>query len=437
MIWNSNKECLSRDEMSALQGKRLYKTVKYVYHNVPFYRAKMQAMDITPEDIRSIEDIDKLPFTTKQDLRDNYPFGLQAAPASEIVRVHASTGTTGNPTIVGYTRKDIEIWSECMSRCFTSFGVTRDDIFSVAYGYGLFTGGLGAHYGIENLGAAVVPTSTGNTEKHVRLIRDLGITGIACTPSYALYLAETMEKMGIRTSDLHLRVGAFGAEPWTENMRKEIESRLGLKGFNVYGLSEIVGPSVSYECECQNGSHINEDHFFPEIIDPNTLEKKPDGEVGELVFTTLTKEGMPLLRYRTKDLTNILPYSTCECGRTNRKMGRIVGRSDDMLIIRGINVFPSQVESVILGMEEFAPRYLLIVDRVNNLDTLTIQVEMRPEFFTANFDHLAPLEELSRRLADKLKSVLSISAKVQLKAPGTIQRSEGKSKFVIDNRIIK
>ncbi len=436
MIWNPNKECMSRDEMSDLQGKRLHKIVDYVYHNVPFYRNKLQEMDVTPDDIRTIDDIVKLPFTTKQDLRDNYPYGLQAAPKSEIIRVHASSGTTGNPTIVGYTRKDIGIWSECMARCLTAYGITRDDTFSVAYGYGLFTGGLGAHYGVEHLGAAVVPTSTGNTEKHVRLIRDLGITGLACTPSYALYLAETMEKMGITKKDIHLRVGAFGAEPWTENMRKEIEERLGLKGYNIYGLSEIMGPSVSYECEEQNNSHINEDHFYPEIINPNTLEKLPNGQTGELVFTTLTKEGMPLLRYRTKDLCSLID-EPCACGRTNIKMSRIVGRSDDMLIIRGINVFPSQVESVVLSMKEFAPHYLLVVDRVNNLDTLQVQVEVRQEYFTGSFDTLAPLEALEKKLADKLKSVLSISAKVLLKAPNTIERSQGKGKFVIDKRILK
>ena len=422
---------MSPDEMRALQGRRLHKIVKYVYHNVPFYRNKLQEMDVTPDDIRSIEDIHKLPFTTKQDLRDNYPFGLQAAPKSEVIRVHASSGTTGNPTIVGYTRKDIEVWSECMTRCLTAYGVSRDDIFSVAYGYGLFTGGLGAHYGVENLGAAVVPTSTGNTEKHVRLIRDLGITGIACTPSYALYLAETMDHMGISKNDIRLRVGAFGAEPWTESMRTEIESRLGLKGFNLYGLSEIMGPCVSYECQEQNGSHICEDHFFPEIIDPETLQPLPYGEVGELVFTTLTKEGMPLLRYRTKDLCSLM-NDPCPCGRTSVRMGRILGRSDDMLIIRGINVFPSQVESVVLSMPEFAPRYLLVIDRVNNLDTLQVQVEVRQEYFTEQFDTLGALGTLEKRLANKLKSVLSISAKVQLKAPGTIERSQGKSKFVLD-----
>lgn len=436
MIWNENKECMSRDEMRALQGKRLHKIVEYVYHNVPFYRKRLQELDIRPDDITTIDDITRLPYTTKQDLRDNYPFGLQAAPQSEIIRIHASSGTTGNPTIVGYTRRDIGIWSECMTRCLSAYGVTRDDIFSVAYGYGLFTGGLGAHYGVENLGAAVVPASTGNSEKHVRLIRDLGITGIACTPSYALYLAETMERVGISKDDIHLRVGAFGAEPWTENMRKEIESRLGLKGYNLYGLSEIMGPCVSYECQEQHGSHINEDHFYPEIIDPQTLEVLPDGQTGELVFTTLTKEGMPLLRYRTRDLCAIT-HEECACGRTNARMTPIMGRSDDMLIIRGINVFPSQVESVILDSAEFAPRFLLVVDRVNNLDTLQVQVELRQEAFNGDFDTLAPFEALEKKLAHKLKSVLGISAKVQLKAPGTIERSQGKSKFVVDKRSIK
>ncbi len=433
VIWNPNKECMSRDEMSALQGKRLHKIVEYVYHNVPFYRHRLQEMDITPDDIQTIDDIRKLPFTTKKDLRDNYPFGLQAAPQSQIIRIHASSGTTGNPTIVGYTRKDIGVWSECMARCLTAYGVTHDDIFSVSYGYGLFTGGLGAHNGVEKIGASVVPTSTGNTEKHVKLIRDLGITGIACTPSYALYLAETMDKMGITKDEISLKIGAFGAEPWTEQMRTEIQERLGLKGYNLYGLSEIMGPSVSYECQEQHGSHICEDHFYPEIIDPVTLEPLPNGQTGELVFTTLTKEGMPVLRYRTRDLCTLLP-DTCGCGRTNIRMGRIEGRSDDMLIIRGINVFPSQVESVVLSMKEFAPRYLLIVDRKNNLDTLTVQVEIRQEYFTSTFDTPAAIDELEKRLASRLKSVLSIAAKVQLKAPNTIERSQGKSAHVIDNR---
>ncbi len=416
--------------MHALQGRRLQKLVSYVYHNVPFYRNKMQQMDIAPDDIRSIDDIVKLPFTTKQDLRDNYPYGLQAAPQSEIVRVHASSGTTGNPTIVGYTRKDIAVWQEAMARALTSYGVKREDTFSVSYGYGLFTGGLGVHYGVENIGATVIPTSTGNTEKHVRLLRDLKITGIACTPSYALYLAETLEKMGLGKDDISLRVGAFGAEPWTENMRKEIEERLGLKGYNIYGLSEIVGPGVSYECCMQNGSHICEDHYYPEIINPETLEQLPYGQQGELVFTTLTKEGMPVLRYRTKDLCTLMD-GECECGRKTVRMGRIMGRSDDMLIIRGINVFPSQVESVILEMPEIEPQYMLVVDRINNLDTLQIQVEVRRDFFSGDMGSMLAMK---KRLSDKIKSVLSIGAEIKLMEPGSIERSQGKSKHVIDKR---
>ncbi len=433
MIWNKSKECMSRDEMSDLQGKRLHKLVELVYHNVPFYREKMQALDLTPEDINSIEDIRKLPFTTKQDLRDNYPTGLQAAHQSEIVRVHASSGTTGNPTIVGYTRRDLEIWKECSARALTAYGVTRNDVFSVGYGYGLFTGGLGAHYGVEYVGATVIPTSTGNTDKHLRLLRDLKITGIACTPSYALYLAEAMERNGMTRDDICLRIGAFGAEPWTENMREEIEARLGLQAYNLYGLSEIIGPGVSYECVCKNGSHIAEDHFYPEIINPDTLEPQPYGTTGELVFTTLTKTGMPLLRYRTKDLCSLIGEK-CDCGRTNVRMTRIIGRSDDMLIIRGINVFPSQVESVILDMPEFEPVYMLVVDRVNSLDTLQVQVEVRKDFFS---DDIGGMLQLRKKLADKLKSVLSISADVRLMEPNSIPRSEGKSVRVIDKRQLK
>lgn len=433
MIWNKSKECMSRDEMSALQGKRLHKLVELVYHNVPFYREKMQERDLCPDDIQSIEDITKLPFTTKQDLRDNYPTGLQAANQSEIVRIHASSGTTGNPTIVGYTRRDLEIWSESAARAFTAYGVTRNDIFSVGYGYGLFTGGLGAHYGVEYVGATVIPTSTGNTEKLLRLLRDLKITGIACTPSYALYVADAMDKHGMTKDDIYLKIGAFGAEPWTENMRKEIETRLGLQAYNLYGLSEIIGPGVSYECQCKNGSHISEDHFYPEIINPDTLEPQPYGTTGELVFTTLTKTGMPLLRYRTKDLTSLIGEK-CECGRTNVRMTRIIGRSDDMLIIRGINIFPSQVESVILSMPEFEPVYMLVVDRVNNLDTLQVQVEVRRDYFS---DELGAMLQLRKRLADKLKSVLSISADVRLMEPNSIPRSEGKSVRVIDKRHLK
>lgn len=433
MIWNKAKETMSRDEMHDLQGKRLVKLVKYVYTNVKFYREKMQTLGIEPGDIHGIEDIVKLPFTTKQDLRDNYPYGLQAAPASEIVRVHASSGTTGNPTIVGYTQKDIEIWAECVSRCLGAAGMSKEDTFSVSYGYGLFTGGLGLHYGVENIGAAVVPTSTGNTEKHLRLMRDLKITGTAATPSYMLYLAETMEKMGIKKEDLSLKAALCGAEPWTENMRQEIQNKLGLKMFNIYGLSEVLGPGVSYECECQNGSHICEDHFFPEIIDPDTLEPLPYGQQGELVFTTLTKEGMPVLRYRTRDISSLI-IDECPCGRKNIKMGSIMGRSDDMLIIRGINVFPSQVESVILSLPEFEPRYMIIVDRVNNLDTIQVQVEVRKEFYST--DTVKELA-LKKKLAAKLQSVIAIKADIKIMAPGSIERYQGKSVRVIDNRAIK
>lgn len=424
---------MGRDEMRELQGKRLQKLVTLVYHNVPFYRHKMQELDLSPDDIRTIDDIVKLPFTTKQDLRDNYPYGLMAAPHSEIVRVHASSGTTGNPTVVGYTRRDLSIWQEVIARCMTAYGVTRDDVFSVGYGYGLFTGGLGAHYGVEHLGATVIPTSTGNTDKHVRLIRDLGITGIACTPSYALYLAEAIEKAGMSKEELHLRVGAFGAEPWTENMRKEIEGRLGLNAYNLYGLSEIIGPGVAYECECKHGSHIAEDHFFPEIISPDTGESLPNGQQGELVFTTLTKEGMPLLRYRTKDLCSLME-GDCSCGRTSVRMTPIMGRCDDMLIIRGINVFPSQVESVILEMPEFEPQYMLVVDRKNNLDTLQVQVEVRRDFFSDDLGHML---DLKKSLAEKLKSVLSIGADIKLMEPNSIARSEGKSKRVMDKRVLQ
>jgi len=432
-IWNKSKECMSADERAELQGSRLHRVVEYVYHNTPFYREKMQQLGIEPDDIRTVEDIVKLPFTTKQDLRDNYPFGLQAASKSEIVRVHASTGTTGKPTIVGYTRHDISVWSEVAARCFTSFGITKEDTFSVAYGYGLFTGGLGVHYGLEHLGATVIPASTGNTEKHIKLLMDLGITGIACTPSYALHLAETIEKCGFGKENLKLKIGAFGAEPWTENMRREIESRLGLKAFNIYGLSEIMGPGVSYECEEQCGSHINEDHFIPELVDPSTLQHVPDGQTGELVFTTVTKEGLPLLRYRTRDLTT-LDHTPCSCGRTFVRMGRIFGRSDDMLIIRGINVFPSQIESVILSLPEFAPQYIMEVDRVDNLDIIHVKVEVRPQYFT---DDVRTIENLQKKLSDKIKSVISITARVNVLFPGSIERSVGKGNHVIDNRILK
>ncbi len=424
---------MSREEMRKLQGERLHKLVDRVYHNTPFYRQKMQEMDITPDDIRSIDDIVKLPFTTKQDLRDNYPYGLFAVPMSQIIRLHASSGTTGNPTVVGYTRKDLSVWSEMIARCLSAFGADCNDIFTVAYGYGLFTGGLGLHYGVEHLGATVIPMSTGNTAKHIQILKDFGPTAMACTPSYALYMADAIKKAGISAKDLKLRIGIFGGEPWTDNMRKDIENKLNIDAYNIYGLSEIMGPGVSHECECKNGSHIIEDHFYPEIISPETLKPLPYGQQGELVFTTLTKEGIPLLRYRTKDLCS-LTDEPCACGRTNVRMSRIVGRSDDMLIIRGVNIFPSQVESVILEMEEFEPHYQLIVDRVNNLDVLQILVEVRESYFS---DEISKMMALKNKIAYKLHSVLGISADIKLVEPSSIARSEGKSQRVIDKRILK
>jgi len=431
MIWNKTKECMSLDEKRNLQGERLRKLVERVYHSTPFYRQKMQEMDITPDDIKIVDDIVKLPFTTKQDLRDNYPYGLFAVPMSEIIRLHASSGTTGRPTVVGYTRRDLSIWSEMIARCLTAYGADCHDIFSVAYGYGLFTGGLGLHYGVEHLGATVIPMSSGNTAKQIQLMHDFGPTAIACTPSYALFLAEAMAKTGIPREEYKLRLGILGAEPWTENMRKEIEAKMGIDAYNIYGLSEIMGPGVSHECTMKDGSHIIDDHFLPEIISPDTLEQLPYGEQGELVFTTLTKEGLPLLRYRTKDLCT-LTDEPCKCGRTSVRMGRIMGRSDDMLIIRGVNVFPSQIESVILEMEEFEPHYMLIVDRVNNLDILEVQVEVRDGFYS---DEVMKMVELKKKLAHRLQSVLGIGADIKLVEPYTIERSEGKAKRVTDKRV--
>jgi phenylacetate-CoA ligase len=431
MIWNKTKECMSSEDKRCLQSERLRKLVQRVYHSTPFYRQKMQEMDITPDDIQSIDDIVKLPFTTKQDLRDNYPYGLFAVPMSEIIRLHASSGTTGLPTVVGYTRRDLSIWSEMIARCLTAFGATSNDIFSVAYGYGLFTGGLGVHYGVEYLGGTVIPMSSGNTAKQIQLMHDFGPTAIACTPSYALYLAEAMQKTGIPREEFKLKIGIFGAEPWTDNMRREIEAKMGVNAYNIYGLSEVMGPGVSHECELKDGSHIIDDHFYPEIISPDTLEQLPYGEQGELVFTTLTKEGLPLLRYRTKDLCS-LTDEPCKCGRTNVRMSRIVGRSDDMLIIRGVNVFPSQIESVILEMEEFEPHYLLVVERINNLDILEVQVEVRDGFYS---DEINKMLALKKKMGQRLQSVLGISADIKLVEPFSIKRSEGKAQRVIDKRV--
>ncbi len=429
-IWNRHFECMERDELRRVQGERLRETVERVYFNVPYYRHRMQEAGLGPENILSIEDIVKLPFTTKSDLRDTYPFGMFAVPMSEIVRLHASSGTTGKPTVVGYSRNDISTWSEVMARTLTCAGANRNDFIQIAYGYGLFTGGLGLHYGGEKIGASVIPVSGGNTNRQLQLMHDFGTTVLACTPSYALYLAEAIEESGINRDELRLKAGVFGAEPWTENMRREIEQKLKIKAIDIYGLSEVIGPGVASECTEQNGLHINEDHFFPEIIDPETLQVLPEGSLGELVFTTITKEGLPLIRYRTRDLTR-LHYEKCSCGRTLVRMDKCLGRSDDMLIIRGVNLFPSQIETVLLEMSEIKPHYRIIVDRVNNLDTLELQVEVDEEFFQ---DKISQLQSLGGKLRDNLESSTGLGIKVTLVEPKTIERSEGKAIRVIDNR---
>lgn len=429
MIWNESRECMDREELRKLQSARLVKTVDRVYHNVPFYRKKMQELGLEPGDIRGLEDLEKLPFTTKDDLRDNYPFGLFAVPQSQIVRIHASSGTTGKATVVGYTRKDLEVWSECVARALTMAGVTKDDVIQVAYGYGLFTGGLGAHGGAEKLGATVVPMSTGNTKKLTTMMKDFGATAIACTPSYLLHIAETLEEQG-DIPNIKLKAAICGAEPWTENMRLQIEEKLHISAHDIYGLSEIMGPGVACDCKYHKGLHVYEDHFLPEIVDPETLKAVPEGETGELVFTTITKEGIPLLRYRTKDLTNI-DYSKCECGRTIARIGRFKGRSDDMLIIRGVNVFPSQIEAALLEMGEATPHYMMIVDRINNLDTLEIQVEVDEKFFS---DEIKELENLTKRIGHAIQQAIGLSAKIKLVEPKTLERSMGKAVHVIDKR---
>jgi len=418
--------------MKQWQSARLREMVDRVYRQVPFFRSRIQAAGLLPEDVGSIEDIGRLPFTTKQDMRDNYPYGLFAVPPAEIVRIHASSGTTGKPTVVGYTKRDIGIWSEVMARTLTAAGATRQSFIQVAYGYGLFTGGLGVHYGAELIGASVIPVSSGNTNRQIMLMKDFGTTLLACTPSYALFIAETLREMGLEPKDLRLKAGVFGAEPWSEKMRKAIEEQLSIKAIDIYGLSEIIGPGVASECECQDGLHINEDHFYPEIINPATGEVLPDGEKGELVLTTITKEGMPMVRYRTRDLT-ALNRRPCSCGRTLVRMSKVLGRSDDMLIIRGVNVFPSQVESVLLGLGETSPHYQLIVDREENLDVLTVLVEVTENMFS---DEVRQLETLEHKIETALASVLGVTAKVRLVGPKSIERSEGKAKRVIDNRII-
>ena len=429
MIWNETKETMSRDEMSALQSARLVKLVDYVYHNVEFYRKKMQKVGLLPSDIKSIEDITKLPFTTKDDLRDNYPFGLFAVPNSQIVRVHASSGTTGKATVVGYTRRDIDVWSECVARCFAMAGVTKEDILQVAYGYGLFTGGLGAHYGAEKIGAMVVPMSTGNSKKLTTMMVDFGATAIACTPSYLLHISEVLQTENL-LGKLKLKCAICGAEPWTDKMRNEIEKKLNIKAYDIYGLSEVMGPGVACDCEFHKGLHVCEDHFYPEIIDSTTFLPKKDGELGELVFTTLTKEGLPLIRYRTKDLTS-MDRSTCDCGRTSARISKFKGRVDDMLIIRGVNVFPSQIEAALVDVKEVSPHYMMIVDRVNNLDTLEIQVEMSTDYA---IDEVRGIEALNKKISHVISQAIGLNAKIKIVEPMTLKRSEGKAVHVIDNR---
>lgn len=431
-IYSPQYECLSRSEMQALQSERLVKLVKRVYDNVAVYRAKMDAIKLKPEDIRSVDDLYKLPFTTKQDLRNNYPFGMLCAPKEEIVRLHASSGTTGKLTVVGYSQNDLDVWAECVCRALGMAGVTKEDTVHVAYGYGLFTGGLGLHDGATKMGATVVPASSGNTKRQLSLLRDFGATAIACTPSYAIYLGTEMESNGISVDELKLKVGIFGAEPWSDNMRKEIEKTLNIDALDIYGLSEISGPGVAMECMAKNGSHIQEDYFIPEIVDPVTLEPLPYGEKGELVFTTITKTGQPLIRYRTRDITS-LNAEKCSCGRTTVRMNKVLGRNDDMLIIRGVNVFPSQIEAAIMNVSGVAPHYMIYVDRVDNLDVMEIHVEVNENISS---DTVGSLEALRKKIESEIHSYLGISARVRLVEPNTVQRSEGKAVRVIDKRKI-
>ena len=431
MYYNEEFETLPREALDALQHKRLKSTVERVYTNVPYYRGVFDKARIKPDDIRSLADLERLPFTTKQDMRDSYPYALFAAPMEEIVRIHASSGTTGKPTVVGYTQKDIDTWTELMARSFVAAGVHKGDIIHNAYGYGLFTGGLGAHYGAERLGASVIPISGGNTKRQIMIMQDFGSTVLTCTPSYSLFMAEEAKIEGVEFKNLKLRVGIFGAEPWSEAMRAEIEEKLNLAAIDIYGLSEIMGPGVAIECiEANHGLHIWEDHFIPEIIDPDTGRRIPDGEKGELVITTITKQGIPLIRYRTRDITSIT-HETCICGRTHARIARMSGRSDDMLIVRGVNVFPSQIESILVGIEGVEPHYLLIVDRQENLDTLEVQVEVDEQLFS---DEVKILQKLSKRIEKEIKDLLGVTCTVRLVEPKTIQRSEGKAKRVIDNR---
>jgi phenylacetate-CoA ligase len=435
MIYNEEYETLPREVLEILQLKRLQQVVSRVYHTVGFYRKSFDEAGVSPEDIKSLDDLRRFPFTTKQDLRDNYPFGMFAVPMSSIVRLHASSGTTGRSTVVGYTKRDIETWSELMARCFVAAGLTKNDMIHNAYGYGLFTGGLGVHYGAEKLGASVIPISGGNTKRQIMILQDFGPTAICCTPSYALNLAEQGEAMGVDMRSLKLRVGVFGAEPWSEKMKNEVEDALNLTAMNIYGLSEIMGPGVAMECqEGREGMHVFEDHFLVETINPATGEVLPPGEPGELVFTTLSKEAFPLIRYRTRDLSRLIP-EPCVCGRSHYRMERVMGRSDDMLIIRGVNVFPSQIEAVLVGIDGLDPHYQLIVDREGTLDTLEVQVEVNERLFS-NADEIKSLQKIERNIIKDLKDFLGVTAKVKLVEPKSLQRFEGKASRVVDKRKI-
>ena len=429
-IYNPEMECIDREALRELQGKRLREVVERCYNNVPLYKKRMDEKGVKPEDIKSVDDIVLLPFTEKTDLRDEFPYGLFAAPKSEIIRIQGSSGTTGKPIVSGYTRNDVDVWTEMVARALTAVGGTKDDIVQVCYGYGLFTGGLGAHQGADKIGAMVVPMSSGNTQRQIMMMQEMGSTILCCTPSYATYLGETIREMGIKPEDLKLKAGVFGAEPWTEGMRAHIEELLGIDACDIYGLTEIAGPGVSFECLEKSGMHINEDHVIPEIIDPVTEKQLPYGTPGELVFTTITKEGMPMLRYRTHDICT-LNAEKCACGRTLVRMGRITGRTDDMIVIRGVNVFPSQIETVLVGTDGVAPHYVLVVDRVNSTDTLEVKVELSEEMFS---DTVADIEKLKDYIQGQIKSVVGVQAKISLVPPKSIPRSEGKAKRVIDNR---
>lgn len=429
--YQENVERMPREALRELQSERLVKQVKRMYERVECFRKRMDELNLRPEDIHGLEDLPRLPFSYKKDLRDYYPYGLFAEPLKNIVRVHASSGTTGKRIVVGYTREDLEMWADCIARMLTAIGVGAEDIVQVAFGYGLFTGGFGAHAGAERVGATVVPISAGNTALQIQTMIDFKSTVLCCTPSYAMYLGEEIEKLGVK-DQLSLKCGIFGAEPWTESMRAQIEEKLGIKAYDIYGLSEIMGPGVSYECECQAGMHVNEDNFIPEIIDPDTGEVLPEGATGELVFTTLTKQGFPLIRYRTRDICS-LNYEPCACGRTHIRMNKPSGRSDDMLIIRGVNVFPSQIEEVLLKVSvgDITPNYQIIVDRVNNNDTFDVNVEMSEQLFA---DDVKSIEKIEKQITAELRSMLGIGAKVHLVNPKSIERSEGKAKRVIDRR---